>query len=921
MRWPSRLLVVAWFVAAGTPFLHAQEILQNGFEARGPYWKPGSSDAVFRVLLHQLTEETAHSGQKCEHLRLQIERGTFLHYVLDLPRGTVTEELNLKLWLKSNRPGVQLLCRMVFPRERDTKDPARPLSVLVRCEPYQSTRWKMISLREPQRRLREQQQLLTAQLGRTIDATGAYIDQLVLNVCDGTGIIDIWIDDLEVGPVEEPIARAPVPQASPASRAPTSSPRRSTEAHLRGNQLFVNGKRFLMRGIHYTGYPPLRTLRDAGFNTVWIDDTIPPAILDDAVNLGFLLIPRIRAVRSMPVSTGIPTAESTPVNDEFHRQVSRFLEKDAVLAWELGSNLDAERFSEVSRQAREFRASDPHRLVIADVWDGCRGYSRSIDQILFGTHRQPLGTSLDLVAYRDWLIQRRALTSDGYCWTWIQTRLTARSNQEPIRPVSTMVPRVSLAPQPEQIRLLAYTALTAGYRGLAFQTDHALADAQEGKDRLLCLALLNQELGMLESLLTQWSSEPEWIETSRPEVKAAIFRTPDGILVLPIWIGGNAQYVAGQSANPELTITVPGVPVTASAFEVSPGRVQALPIQRQPGGSIIKIRHFSLIATILFTTDLGPNGPVVALQDQQRRLVRLAAQWSHDLAVEELTRVEKVQVALAGSGHVQPDAAALMKRAREALDRCQQHRRNGEHGSAFHQAELALQAIRLLMRTHWDRAVRDFDLPVCSPYGNSYFTLPQHWQMVDELAGLRPSGNLLTGGDFELPPETNQQGWIVRQVPSLDEITTTVRRVSGGAHSGKQCLLLEVQPRDPKHQPIALERTFVTLQAPAVNLPPGSLARITVWIRIPQHLRGSPDGAMIFDNAAGEPFALRFREATPTWKRYAIYRRVPSSGQLQVTLGLAALGKVYFDDLEITSLVPAGGQPSEPVLPTLSLSR
>src|SRR5438093_6532682 len=100
-----------------------------------------------------------------------------------------------------------------------------------------------------------------------------------------------------------------------------------------------------------------------------------------------------------------------------------------------------------------------------------------------------------------------------------------------------------VGPHPEQIRLLAYTALAAGYRGLAFWSDRFLADSHQGKDRLLAMALLNQELTLLEGLLVNATQEPDWIGTSRGEVKAAVFRSAAGVLVLPIWIGPGSQFV------------------------------------------------------------------------------------------------------------------------------------------------------------------------------------------------------------------------------------------------------------------------------------------------------------------------------------------------------------------------------------------
>src|SRR5690606_27204610 len=93
--------------------------------------------------------------------------------------------------------------------------------------------------------------------------------------------------------------------------------------------------------------------------------------------------------------------------------------------------------------------------------------------------------------------------------------------------------RDPVGPQPEQIRLMAYTALSAGSRGLGFSSDRYLADSHQGRDRLLCCALLNQEIDMIESMLVNSRERTQWIDTSVPEVKAAVIRSPQGVLVLP----------------------------------------------------------------------------------------------------------------------------------------------------------------------------------------------------------------------------------------------------------------------------------------------------------------------------------------------------------------------------------------------------
>jgi hypothetical protein len=364
--------------------------------------------------------------------------------------------------------------------------------------------------------------------------------------------------------------------------------------------------------------------------------------------------------------------------------------------------------------------------------------------------------------------------------------------------------------------------------------------------------------------------------------------------------------VPGQAAASDLSVTVPGVPITAAAWEVSPGRIQSHPIHRDLGGSTVRLRNFSLTSAVLFTSDFSPTGPVVWLQNEQRKKGRLAAQWLHEQAEEELKKVKRVQAELDRLGHGLSDGNALLDRAEKALQQSLQHRRNHEHGEAYNQAEVALRSMRVLMRASWERAVRDLDTPVASPYGVSFYTLPRHWKLLDRLKQSRASGtSVLPDGDFEVAPRAEQSGWLLQEVPSLDDVDVRVRRVEGGARGGKQSLMMEVSAKDPNLEPAALERTYVALHSPRAKLPPGTLVRVSAWVKVPKAIRGSVDGALFFDTVGGEPLAVRLTGQLGKWKQFSLYREVPASGQVGVTLAMSGLGTVYFDDVRIEPLLPA----------------
>lgn len=973
----------------------SQQVHRNGFEQHTTAWVKGPADAVAEETAHEVTDQTAHSGQYSEHIQLNTETGTFVHYLYPLGRAPLTDELSLSVWLKANRPGPQLLARLVLPKERNPSNLSEPLTVVLHGDSYEFVgRWQRLELRKTLKLAKEQQQLLRAELNRDVDFTDAYIDRLVLNVYGGPGLTDVWLDDLEAGPLTEPVpdARDAAGKAAPAPGVVTTNSPPATTRQARGitveqnqERLFVGGKRFLFRAIRHTD-TPLKALHDAGFNTVFLDATAPATLRDEAVNLGFWLVP------TLPVDTHQPLTSQAA---ELGQLVSQYPDNDAVLEWYMGGGHTIEEAPAISRLVREVHAADPQKPIGIDVWDGFMNYSRQIGMV--GAHRWPLMTTLELPQYREWLNQRRLLAEPGtFQWTWIQTHLPdwytslvlehgpdAGSYSEPI------------GPQPEQIRLLTYVALAAGCQGLGFWSDRFLADSHQGRDRLLQMALLNQEMQMLEPLLLASLGPPVWIETSHPDIKAAVMRTDRGVLVLPMWLGSGAQFVPGQSALSKLSMVVPQVPNGTQAWEATPGDVRSLIIERVPGGTKVTLPEFGLTSSIVFTADNGQSGLLARLQDQSRRMRKLAAQWSHDLAVVEIEKVLKVEAELERTGHTVPDGKDLQDDARKRLKRAEDSWNTGDFREAYFESQRSLRPLRILMRAQWEKATRELESPVASPYAVSFFTLPKHWEYRDKIQQAQALANVLPGGDFEDGPDQAPGKWLPQEVtidpnllmgawrvlatpddkdkkddkdnkdkapsgtttspgmekpaispqpplgaargqmPEADDVQQAAGRAvdAGGnplpagprsasesktvdpvkkkkpkpkepkAKSGDRCLKLEIKPKDEELPPPAvLERTFLAINSPAVKLPPGTLVRVSGWVLIPGPIGASVDGALFYDSVGGEPLALRLTAPIGKWKKLTLYRRIPESGSISVTLALTGLGTVYFDDVRIEPL-------------------
>lgn len=883
-------------------------LFRDGFDAGNPKWRRGAASVTFKEDAHSLTQQFAHSAPASEYLRITAEDAPrelnpHIHYVYATPIAPIDEETAGSVWIRASRPGMQLLARAVLPREGDPADPARPLTVLLTGDKYSLAggRWQRLEVRRMPKLLADERQRLRTRLGKDIDITDAYVDQFILNAFAGPGAIELWIDDLELSPVVAATTEKPSVPSQSVSRSremPNSppigvKPLGPAPVEFQRDQLRVAGKSVLVRGIRHSD-TPLRVLKDAGLNTIFFNGPAPSAVAEDAIRNGFWLVPEL------PVDGD---------GDALAREVHRLNSEDAVLAWHFGDWRSTEQMDAVTRSVSMVRSADPNRPISCDVRDGFWSYSRQID--LIGAHRWPLFTSMEMSRYRDWLVQRRNLSRPNtFMWSWVQTHL-------PDWYVDVLQPNRSsggfaepVGPHPEQIRVLTYLSLAAGMKGIVYHSDRALSDAQQGRDRLLQIALLNQELTMLEPLLVGAVDPPTWIDTSIPQVKAAVFRGERGVLVIPIWLGDGTQMVPEQGAFSRLLVTVPQVPIGTQAWEVTPGEVRSLIMQRVVGGTQVTLPEFDHTAAIVLTADMSPTGMLVRWQDLSRRMAPSAAQWTYDLANVSLSKVEQVQAQLTKLNVALPDSDLLIKSTRDRLVSAKAAWEAGDYRTAYREAQRAQRPLRVLTRSQWQALIRGLDTPAASPYAVSYFSLPQHVPFLRNVASSVVGQNVLSDGSFE-SGEDQPAGWqIIRNTHDDVEMSA---RLTGDAVEGQRALYMEVKPKvamagtATTPAPVALDRTFLAAESSSVRATPGSIVRISFQVKIPAPIQASPDGLVIYDSAAGEALGLRLTASVPQWKKFTLFRRVPANGEIRLIVAMTGLGVAQVDDVRIE---PLGGKDS-----------
>jgi hypothetical protein len=959
---PSRAqLVLLAALAAGAAGVvlvpaRAEPVHRYSFGGKNTVLVRGDANVKVEVKEHDVSDQSFKSQPTSEHLKLTTDvapgDSAYVHYHYDTPPAPVTATLSAGVWVKATKGGVQLRARVVFPKEQDPARPESPLTTLIVGDTYDKTRqWQKLTLIDVPGLVGKQLPVLQTKIGHAVNSTGAYVDRLVLNLYTGPGTADVWIDDIDIGPVKafEGPGAGGAP-AVPVKRGDGAA--RGRLAVQQGGQLFVDNKPFFFRAVRHTGVP-LHVLRQAGFDALYVPADVSQEVLDEANREGWLVVPAAPLAPPPGVNDAATLKATRDALTAYHRKFSA----TDVLFWDLGGGRTAEQDTAVERTRAFVRDLDPKRPFGAAVWDGFQGYSSFLD--LVGAHRWPLFTSLELDRYRDWLDQRNALTSGrAVFWTWVQNHLpdwylTGVLGQKPGAKFADPI-----GPHPEQVRLLAYLSLACGCRGLGFWSDRFLADSHHGRDRLQGMAILNSEMEMLAPLLmAPCRDRTQWLDTDHPSVKAALVRTNRGALLIPIWLGKGGQYVPEQGALRSLTVTVPLIEDGAEPWRITPAGVESLALgaRKVTGGTELTIPEFDLVAPIVFTNDRTPNGIVVWWQDYGRKYGRVAARWALDLAAEEYEKARTVHEKLAKMGVTVRGADDLFKLAARHHEDARRNFGNELYDKAYADAHRALRPLRVVMRDHWAKATATLDVPTASPYAVSYFSLPQHWEFQREVEAARPLDSVLPHGGFEPANEVPKAGLAVDAFAGWSARFGTIDRVKVAAGVVSSEKLDDPKPEKPKpkepkmfgpSRPVVLpgdgytppapelgrgvlklevrhagevgrdgkpvektthplERTFLAVESPAVRLPPGTLVRVSGWVKIPGEIKLTADGALLYDDAGGEPLGVRLLNTEGRWKKFHLYRRVPATGTISLTVALTGVGVAYFDDLRIEPMLPA----------------
>jgi len=146
----------------------AAAAVRDDFESGDVTWKPGDADVQYRVESHQRIANDPHSGQASELLQISAGAGTYVYFTHDLGSARIVAELAPSVWVKSNRPGVQLLARIILPHTTDPRT-GQPTVTLISGSSYSmSAVWQQLRIGDTPQLLSRQVHALRAQMGRRL---------------------------------------------------------------------------------------------------------------------------------------------------------------------------------------------------------------------------------------------------------------------------------------------------------------------------------------------------------------------------------------------------------------------------------------------------------------------------------------------------------------------------------------------------------------------------------------------------------------------------------------------------------------------------------------------------------------------------------------------------------------------------------
>ena len=870
-------------------------VFTTGFESSTLLLKPIGGIGHFRVLQCSLEGRAAHSGKSGVATRVVTSEVSTADFAYNIGKAPIIQESGVKTWVRADRPGVQLLVRVILPRSIDPKT-SKPLEFLIAGSSYNKVGlWEQLVLHDMptivQRRIRK----IRSARNIPIDAKEAYCDQIVIRLRPGKGTTELFMDDFEVygylaSPPEQKNSAAEKPRmasdlksnakakSSNPIRDSTVRPAQFSEGHAHGNSsrtravtnaqvellgemLLVGGRPFFPRVLQYNGEEPA-AIRELGFNTVVLDHLATTEEL-----AGF------RAARLWLICPP-PTFEDSSKQALAERY-------SGILAWKLNGRHTASQLAVTKEYVDLIHQRDPWmgRPVVGHVSQSILAYSRVFDVLLLDGP----GSLLSVTEQFETMQQRLQTARQGTaCWILLASNDTERANS---------------------MESSALLAIAAGSRGLFFSSSQAVVGKlATSPKRAMQLELLNYYLSPHDTMFAL--AEQKTTRQRYPNTVSKLLLSDRAHLM--IWVSDRLlqpQSNDKETKNNLKSILVAGVPETYSAFRWSPAGLIALKHRRAAGGIQVEFDRPMQSDLLLFSRDsrilagLGKRAATTAKRSvvltQQLAEMELASAQGIATKQGEPLKNSRSNITRNAAASKNQQAIETRRRysqpnrlkAKRQLALSETFSRSGNYAAAFDAAN----------------AVRQMALAARPKYANKHAknrqlltsNSPLERKLQELAASATAAEDLIAAGTFDQLADVRVAGWKYIQ-RKQDNVTTNVQLVPVANNTKQTCLRIRVT----KQNAGPLIESAVQIITPAAPAASGDLLRFSGKVRVQTK---AAHCLQITDSIGGEQFAIDVG-AAEVWRPFVIHRIAPKTGMVHLTISMNQPGTVWLDDLRIEKL-------------------
>ncbi len=365
---------------------------------------------------------------------------------------------------------------------------------------------------------------------------------------------------------------------------------------LDSGTLMVDGKPFYPLGSWNSAYTTPEDIARLGMNTSFrMGPGTPEAVrelrpfIHRCAELGVQVVPYISWGRE----------GQTQHSQDATVAASRLADEPNLLAWYIGDDVGRQHLDGIRRTTEILRERTPGLATVADYIaeqtpEAKTTFTQFVDVRCQYTYLLPTDS---LSTYRRFFDQQREFVGDPL-WTWIQTFMRGSvANTLGLGVHDSPGP----VPDPEQVRLLAFTAIGRGVRGLLFFPHFELHVQPELAAEV---ALICREVRLVESHLAAGAPTFD-LAVSDPDVDATAFRYGGSTVVSAMIARGHYHRWVDEAIVRNVTIDVlwaePSLP--RAVLLATPDFVECAVAEGADGTARVTLPSLELAGLVLVSND------------------------------------------------------------------------------------------------------------------------------------------------------------------------------------------------------------------------------------------------------------------------------------------------------------------------------